>query len=225
MCCSSGCALDDARVWTADACTAPSELSPVETLPLRATQLRVSLNGQQYSNVEAHSPTRDPHAPSPLSPALLDGAAASARNASARVATGFTYYSASQLRLSAVTPTRGPVAGGTLVTLTGRGFVDLGARVGFVGAGSVPANASLVSASVAAGMLRGRVVTCLTPPSAAGLPGVAHVELSLNGEAGGDSMTDGNAIRFEYVAEAGMVGEGGNGEGGSGDDLGSGSGA
>ena len=84
------------------------------------------------------------------------------------------------------------------------GFVDLGARVGFVQPGSQGlggANATLVAASVAHGLFLGRVVTCVTPPSLNGAAGFVSIELSLNGEARDGAMTMGGEIQFEYLEE------------------------
>ena len=199
LCCGRGCALDDARAWAADPCTLHSELTPIETLPLRAERLRVSVNGQQYS-----------------AGATLFGAAQRPQNGSAFSPTlgapGFTYYDADALRFSALLPRAGPLAGGTLVTILGLGFVDLGARCAFVatggaGGGGPGSNSSSAAAGAAAsttsfvpardtlGMMRGRVLTCVTPPSPSGAIGTVEVKVSLNGDP--VALTP-SALRFTY---------------------------
>ena len=225
-CCDGGCAFDDARVWTSDDCTTDEEHTLITALPLQAELLRVSINGQQYSAAYPHddAPSR-PHTWSGLPTAVP----------------GFTYYDSgsARLRLSAVTPMEGPVAGGTLVTLTGLGFADLGARVGFLSAangtaddGTADGNLTVVTvpASIAFGAFRGRALTCRTPPSLGGAVGEATVELSLNGEALPPAMSSGSELRFVYVAEtavddpgsgaadsgSGELGSGAAGESGSG---------
>jgi len=93
------------------------------------------------------------------------------------------------------------VAGGTLVTLIGLGFSDLGARVGFVGAAhGTSGNTTTVTvpASLAFGAFRGRALTCRTPPSPTGGAGATRLELSLNGELLPPSMTEGSSLRFHY---------------------------
>lgn len=113
VCCGSGCALDDARVWTHDDCTTPLEHTLLEALPLRPERLRVSVNGQQYGGVVRSTDLPERRA-----------ARVRRHNASEPYRSGFTYYSTAHLRLSAVVPAAGPVAGGTLLTLLGMGFVD-----------------------------------------------------------------------------------------------------
>ena len=51
-----------------------------------------------------------------------------------RGGTAFAYFDTSALHISSVAPSSGPLDGGTVLTLTGEGFDDLGARVAFLGA-------------------------------------------------------------------------------------------
>ena len=51
-----------------------------------------------------------------------------------RGGTAFAYFDTSALHISSVAPSSGPLDGGTVLTLTGEGFNDLGARVAFLGA-------------------------------------------------------------------------------------------
>ena len=223
VCCSGGCAFDDARVWSSDDCTLPSEHTPIEALPMRPERLRVSINGQQYSGMHFDYGT----------PAPIHGSGAIAVPATEQTlrasAVGFTYYDASQLVLSAVIPRTGPVAGGTTLTLIGAGFVDFGAAVGFVSANGT----QMASALLAVGAMRGRVLTCVSPASPAGAAGSVLIEISLNGAAAAPAMTSFSTLRFDYHPDAvgsdgadSASGEVGSGEASSGEvssgDLGSG---
>ena len=202
LCCDGGCAFDEARVWSADDCTSDSEHTPIDVLALRADLLRVSINGQQYSAGYPHfnAPAR-PHPWSDL----------------ATPVPGFTYYDAARhVTLSAVFPSEGPVAGGTLVTLTGLGFADLGARVGFFSEVDGTSTNSTVAATLAFGAFRGRVLTCRTPPSATNAAGAVRLELSLNGEPLPPAMTDGSLLRFLYRTEEDSSGDAASGEAASG---------
>ena len=212
LCCNGPCDFDDARVWTSDDCTTPSEHTPFDSLPLVPELLRITLNGQQYSGGFPH------HIDAPSRPNLWSDFSAPSP--------GFTYYDPSKhVSLSAIMPSEGPVSGGTLVTLIGIGFADLGAQVGFVqraassgssepGSGSGEAGSGggdngsggavaelqgieMAPATLAYGAYRGRTLICRTPPSPVGAAGAARIELSLNGEAG-DAMSDGSLIRFTY---------------------------
>ena len=207
-CCGRGCALEDARVWSADECTMPSEHTPIEALPLRAERVRVSINGQQYA---------------PGFPRRM------VLGASGPLQGGFTYYDLAQLHLSAITPSGGPLAGGTLVTLIGVGLVDLGVRVSFAATAAAAPNASLrlVKAQAVYGAMRGRVLTCVTPASPTGEAGAANVEVTLNGETLPSAITSGGALRFTYAAPIDTYSApiDGTVASGASDDLGSGGGS
>ena len=205
LCCGGGCAFDDARVWSSDDCTLPSEHSPIDALALRAELLRVSINGQQYNAAYEHFDA-------PARPNLWSGLATPVP--------GFTYYDAARhVALSAITPSHGPAAGGTLVTLFGVGFTDLGARVGFLGVNGTYGHTAAVMApaTLAFGALRGRTLTCRTPPSPMSGGGAARVELSLNGHPLPPAMSDGSSVRFAFDAEGGSEEASGDSGSGSGD--------
>ena len=103
------------------------------------------------------------------------------------------------------------------VTLVGLGFVDLGARCGFV----VGENTTVMTrANLAFGAYRGRALTCVAPPNPAGGAGVARVELSLNGEPWVPAMSGTSGLLFEYEEYDDEEDE----EAGSGDVTGSGDG-
>jgi hypothetical protein len=191
LCCGGSCAFDDARVWTSEDCTLPSEHAPIDALPLKPHLLRVSVNGQQFSAIT-------PHFEEPALP----------RDRSRDVPTsvpGFTFFDPSLLALSAIVPDSGPTGGGTLVTLIGLGFADLNAHVGFVPSNHTTAAAvGLARAEMALGAFRGRLLTCRTPPSPTGSGGTVRVELSLNGEPLPPAMSETvppDALRFTYVGD------------------------
>ena len=73
------------------------------------------------------------------------------------------------------------------------GFVDLGSHVAFIDS----AGANMVPASVAVGAMRGRVLTCETPHVAS--EGAVWVEVSLNGDAVGDAVTQHRKLRYTFV--------------------------
>lgn len=167
------CGVDDLRAWSADACSMPYALSPAASLPLVPAAVRVSINGQQFSE--------------PLDPLQL---ASREGSTARRTFGGFVYFDAGALALSAVSPSTGPAAGGTLVTLTGAGFIDLGVKVGFIAGSST----SLAAATVG----RGGALTCQAPAAPAGFSGAANVEVSLSGEAG-PAMSASGQLAFTYV--------------------------
>lgn len=198
LCCGSGCGIDNARVWTADDCAEPAEFTPIIALPAAPSWVRVSINGQQFSA----NPPLFHQAPEPL-----------------RAEPGFTYYDESQLVFSAILPSRGPVAGGTEITLLGMGFVDFGAKVGFSGIGFATNSSGsgrndsstvLVPAVISLGLLRGRMVTCRTPPAL--LAGPVAVELALNGVGHPPDRTSHSGLRFQYLDD--QVAEGASGDAG-----------
>ena len=199
VCCGGGCAFDDARVWSKDDCTLPSEQTPIEALPYLPELLRVSINGQQFSLPSPHFPDH-PALPSPLSGV-------------ASAVPGFTFFDSSAISLSAIVPSSGPADGGVLLTLIGIGFADLGAKVGFV---APSGEVALAPATLAVGDSRGRLLTCYSPKALASvsLPGSVRVELSLNGAPLAPAMTVGSALRYAYEGEA--VGDIGSGDFGSG---------
>ena len=215
-CCGGGCAFDDARVWSRDDCTLPSEQTAITALPLMPEMLRVSVNGQQYGGADL-TPRR---ADQPALPAPHSGLA--------QPAPGFTYYDAAHLALSAVIPTGGPVAGGTLLTILGLGFADLGVSVDFLAADG---NATLAAATLAYGEFRGRLLTCYSPPAPVAEAQGMRIELSLNGAPYPPAMTTGSLVQFSYFAEppdalgtadpgsgdAAGSGDAGSGDAGSGD--------
>jgi len=103
-------------------------------------------------------------------------------NGSAQLDNAFRYFTAPTL--TALTPSQGPAAGGTLVTLTGAGFAELGAGTTVVRFGS---NAASEVTVVTDGQL-----TCRTP---AGTPG-SSVAVSLDNANGSASAT----LSFRYHA-------------------------
>jgi hypothetical protein len=181
MCCGQACGFDSIRAWASDACTLPSELQPMHRLPLRAEAVRVSLNGQQYSDGFDMTGALT----QPQSRQLLRGG------------TAFAYFDTSALQISSVLPSSGPLDGGTVVTLTGEGFDDLGARVAFLGIGGNLTNATAtVPATVATGLFNGRMLTCVAP--AMGIRGPARIELTLNGQELPPALTDLRTHNFTF---------------------------
>ena len=87
-----------------------------------------------------------------------------------------------------------PSDGGTLLTLIGLGFVDLGATVGFA---DDSGNVTLAPATLAYGDFRGRVLTCYSPPAGHNTT-VMRIELSLNGARLPPAMTTVSSLRFSY---------------------------
>ena len=189
LCCGRGCALDDARVWSADPCTLDSEHTPIEALPLKAERLRVSVNGQQYSApTTLFGEPKRPQNGSDFSPTLGSP--------------GFIYYDPSALRFSAINPTRGPIAGGTPVTIIGLGFVDLGARCSFKAAINATVMATAhTRATDSHGMLRGRILVCKTPPSPTDSTGTVQIEVSLNGEMTPAATSASSVLQFTYTED------------------------
>ena len=212
LCCGGPCALDDARVWTADDCTLTSELTPIRTLPLRAEPLRVSVNGQQYSSAWRHFGT----------PSLPRG---TSRDLPTPVP-GFTYYDPARVTLSAVVPSTGPTEGGTTLTLIGLGFADFGAKVGFYDASGASTGAGdeggpvFAPATMVHAAFRGRVLSCHTPPWNASGP--VSLRLSLNGLEAGLSSD----VAFRYEDTSAEESSSGSGDTGSAEeDSGEGSGS
>jgi len=81
-------------------------------------------------------------------------------NGSTTLLDGFTYEPLAPT-LSSISPARGYLEGGTLVTLQGTGFADFNAGINTVAFGGAPATAVTV--------LSDSEITCLSPASAAGL--------------------------------------------------------
>ena len=109
----------------------------------------------------------------------------------------FSYYDASAVALSSVSPAYGPVAGGTALTVVGASFYDLGARLGFVGADN---KSSFVPASIAHGEFSGLVLRAVAPAAPDGVGDVA-LELGLNGGELPPAATALGTLHFTYVED------------------------
>ena len=156
LCCSPMCGYDSARAWASDDCMLPSEMQPLDpALTVRTEAVRLSINGQQYSeSYEIFG----------VQPFRSQSVAA------------FGYYDSDLLAISSIYPRSGPISGGTRLTITGEGFADLGARVVFAANGTTSSAPALLTV----GAFRGRFLTCDTP--AADEAGAVRIELSLNGD-------------------------------------------